>query len=159
SRNPVYTDTFDEKDPKKIAHIDLADWAEIAIIAPATANSLSKIANGLGDDMLTTNLLATRATIYVASAMYVHMYQNNSLNKNANGIRNEMLTTTLLAKRANIYVAPAMNVHMYQNQAVIENMQKLTRFGYHFIEPGAGYLACGYVGKGRLEEPTTIIDV
>src|SRR5690625_1829859 len=38
SRNPVYTDTFDEKDPKKIAHIDLADWAEIAIIAPATAN-------------------------------------------------------------------------------------------------------------------------
>ena len=120
SRNPVYTDTFDEKDPKKIAHIDLADWAEIAIIAPATANSLSKIANGLGDDMLTTTLLATRATIYVA---------------------------------------PAMNVHMYQNQAVIENMQKLTRFGYHFIEPGAGYLACGYVGKGRLEEPTTIIDV
>ncbi len=120
SRNPVYTDTFDEKDPKKIAHIDLADWAEIIIIAPATANSLSKIANGLGDDMLTTTLLATRATIYVA---------------------------------------PAMNVHMYQNQAVIENMQKLTRFGYNFIEPGAGYLACGYVGKGRLEEPKTIIDV
>lgn len=120
SRNPVYTDTFDEKDPKKIAHIDLADWAEIVIIAPATANSLSKIANGLGDDMLTTTLLATRATIYVA---------------------------------------PAMNVHMYQNQAVIENMQKLTRFGYNFIEPGAGYLACGYVGKGRLEEPKTIIDV
>src|SRR5690625_3988729 len=70
-----------------------------------------------------------------------------------------MLTTTLLATRATIYVAPAMNVHMYQNQAVIENMQKLTRFGYHFIEPGAGYLACGYVGKGRLEEPITIIDV
>ncbi len=120
SRNPVYTDTFDEKDPKKIAHIDLADWAEIAIIAPATANTLSKVANGLGDDMLTTTLLATRATIYVA---------------------------------------PAMNVHMYQNKAVIENMKKLTNFGYNFIEPGAGYLACGYVGKGRLEEPTTIIEV
>lgn len=120
SRNPVYTDTFDEKDPKKIAHIDLADWAEIAIIAPATANTLSKVANGLGDDMLTTTLLATRATIYVA---------------------------------------PAMNVHMYQNKAVIENMKKLTNFGYNFIEPGAGYLACGYVGKGRLEEPATIIEV
>lgn len=120
SRNPVYTDTFDEKDPKKIAHIDLADWAEIAIIAPATANTLSKIANGFGDNMLTTTLLATRATVYIA---------------------------------------PAMNVHMYQNKAVIENMHKLTRFGYHFIEPGAGYLACGYVGKGRLEEPQTIIEV
>src|SRR5690625_4705354 len=96
SRNPVYTDTFDENDTKKMADIDIADWAEIAITDPATANSLSKIANGVGDDMLTTTLLATRATIYVA---------------------------------------PAMNVHMYQNQAVIENMQKLTRFGYHFIEP------------------------
>src|SRR5690625_8025117 len=82
SRNPIYTNTFDEKDPKKIAHIDLADWAEIAIIAPATANSLSKIANGLGDDMLTTTLLATRATIYVAPAMNVHMYQNQAVIEN-----------------------------------------------------------------------------
>src|SRR5690625_440760 len=44
SRNPVYTDTFDEKDPEKIAHIDLADWADIAIIAPATANIIAKMA-------------------------------------------------------------------------------------------------------------------
>src|SRR5690625_1933416 len=79
SRIPVYTDTFDEKDPKKIAHIDLAAWAEIAIIAPATANSLSKIANGLGDDMLTTTLLAKSATIYVAPAMKVLMYQNQAV--------------------------------------------------------------------------------
>lgn len=119
SRNPVYTDTFDEKDPKKIAHIDLADWAEIAIIAPATANVISKLANGLGDDMLSTTFLATRAIKYIA---------------------------------------PAMNVNMYNNQAIIENIEKLTRFGYHFIEPGAGYLACGYVGKGRLEEPETIVE-
>src|SRR5690625_6148825 len=47
SRNPVYTDTFDEKDPEKIAHIDLADWADIAIIAPATANIIAKMANGI----------------------------------------------------------------------------------------------------------------
>src|SRR5690625_6465609 len=60
SRNPVYTDTFDEKDPQKIAHIDLADWADLVIIAPATANTISKIAHGLGDDMLTTTLLATQ---------------------------------------------------------------------------------------------------
>lgn len=120
SRNPVYTDTFDEKDPKKIAHIDLADWADFFLIAPATANIIGKLANGIADDMLSTTLLATEAEVYVA---------------------------------------PAMNVHMYAHPAVIENMKKLDQFGYKFIEPGSGYLACGYVGKGRLEEPETIIQV
>ncbi|MBP1950716.1 bifunctional phosphopantothenoylcysteine decarboxylase/phosphopantothenate--cysteine ligase CoaBC [Virgibacillus litoralis] len=119
SRNPVYTDTFDEKNPAKIAHIDVADWADIAIIAPATANMVGKMANGIADDMLSTTLLATQASIYIA---------------------------------------PAMNVHMYANPAVIKNMRQLDKWGYHFIEPGAGYLACGYVGKGRLEEPESIID-
>ncbi|GGA84174.1 bifunctional phosphopantothenoylcysteine decarboxylase/phosphopantothenate--cysteine ligase CoaBC [Ornithinibacillus halotolerans] len=120
SRNPVYTNTFDEKDPSKIAHIDLADWADIVIIAPATANIIGKIANGIADDMLTTTILATKA---------------------------------------DIYIAPAMNVHMYEHPAVIKNMQMLVEFGYHFIEPGAGYLACGWVGKGRLEEPEKIIEI
>ncbi|MGP4106929.1 bifunctional phosphopantothenoylcysteine decarboxylase/phosphopantothenate--cysteine ligase CoaBC [Virgibacillus sp. L01] len=119
SRNPVYTDTFDEKNPAKIAHIDVADWADIAIIAPATANMIGKMANGLADDMLSTTLLATQASVYIA---------------------------------------PAMNVHMYAHPAVIKNMKQLDEWGYHFIEPGAGYLACGYVGKGRLEEPESIID-
>jgi len=119
SRNPVYTDTFDEKDPEGIAHIDLADWADIFIIAPASANTIGKFANGIADNMLSSTVLATEATIYIA---------------------------------------PAMNVHMYANPAVIRNMQQLEAWGYHFIEPGAGYLACGYVGKGRLEEPESIIE-
>ncbi|MBP2077592.1 bifunctional phosphopantothenoylcysteine decarboxylase/phosphopantothenate--cysteine ligase CoaBC [Oceanobacillus polygoni] len=118
SRNPVYIDTFDEKNPKKIAHIDVADWADIAIIAPATANIIGKLANGIADDMLSTTLLATEA---------------------------------------DVYIAPAMNVHMYAHPAVMQNMQQLEAWGYHFIEPGSGYLACGYVGKGRLEEPESII--
>src|SRR5699024_357208 len=120
SRNDVYVDTFEEKHPQKIAHIDVADWADIAIIAPATANTISKIAYGIADDMLPTTLLATRASVYFA---------------------------------------PAMSVHMYAHPAVIENMKKLVKWGYHFIEPGAGYLACGYVGKGRMEEPLSIIQV
>ena len=120
SRNPVYTDTFDEKDPKQIAHIDVADWADIIIIAPATANIIGKIANGIADDMLSTMILASKASVYIA---------------------------------------PAMNVNMYAHPAVIDNMQRLERFGYHFIEPGAGYLACGWIGKGRLEEPETIVEV
>ncbi|WP_067730888.1 bifunctional phosphopantothenoylcysteine decarboxylase/phosphopantothenate--cysteine ligase CoaBC [Oceanobacillus damuensis] len=118
SRNPVHIDTFDEKNPEKIAHIDLADWADIVIIAPATANIIGKLSNGIADDMLSTTLLATQAEVYVA---------------------------------------PAMNVHMYAHPAVIQNMKQLEQWGYHFIEPGAGYLACGYVGKGRLEEPESII--
>ncbi|WP_121605242.1 bifunctional phosphopantothenoylcysteine decarboxylase/phosphopantothenate--cysteine ligase CoaBC [Virgibacillus sp. Bac332] len=118
SRNAVYTDTFDEKDPAKIAHIDLADWADLTILAPTTANLIGKLANGIADDMLSTILLATQS---------------------------------------DVYIAPAMNVHMYAHPAVMENMKKLEAWGYHFIEPGAGYLACGYVGKGRLEEPESII--
>ncbi|GIO26099.1 bifunctional phosphopantothenoylcysteine decarboxylase/phosphopantothenate--cysteine ligase CoaBC [Ornithinibacillus bavariensis] len=120
SRNPVYTDTFDEKDPEKIAHIDLADWADIIILAPATANIIGKLATGIADDMISTTVLATKAPIYIA---------------------------------------PAMNVNMYNHPSVIKNMKTLTEYGYHFIEPGSGYLACGWVGKGRLEEPETIIQV
>ncbi|WP_112180796.1 MULTISPECIES: bifunctional phosphopantothenoylcysteine decarboxylase/phosphopantothenate--cysteine ligase CoaBC [Paraliobacillus] len=120
SRNPVYTDTFDEKDVEKIAHIDLADWADLFILAPTTANMIGKIANGIADDMLSTTVTATEA---------------------------------------DVYIAPAMNVHMYAHPAVVDNMKKLDAWGYKFIEPGDGYLACGYVGKGRLEEPETIIAV
>lgn len=119
SRNPVYVDTFDEKDDEKIAHIDLADWADLFIIAPATANIIGKLANGIADDMLSTTLLATEA---------------------------------------DVYLAPAMNVHMYQHPAVQKNLATLTAWGFLFIAPGEGYLACGYVGKGRLEEPETIVE-
>lgn len=118
SRNPVYDDTFDEKDPNKIAHIDLADWADLVLVAPATANVIGKLANGIADDMLTTTLLATTAPVWIA---------------------------------------PAMNVHMYDNKIVQRNMKTLADIGYRFIEPSEGYLACGYVGKGRLEEPETIV--
>jgi phosphopantothenoylcysteine decarboxylase / phosphopantothenate---cysteine ligase len=118
ARNAVYVDTFDEKDPEKIAHIDLADWADVILIAPATANMIGKIASGIADDMI---------------------------------------STTILAATAPVLIAPAMNVHMYQHPAVIKNMRTLASFGYQFIEPGEGLLACGYVGKGRLAEPEEII--
>ncbi|HGE5778785.1 TPA: bifunctional phosphopantothenoylcysteine decarboxylase/phosphopantothenate--cysteine ligase CoaBC [Bacillus pseudomycoides] len=118
SRHDVYTDTFDEKDSAVIAHIDLADWADVVLIAPATANCIGKLANGIADDMITTTLLATTAPVWIA---------------------------------------PAMNVHMYENKIVQKNMMTLKALRYTFIEPGEGFLACGYVAKGRLEEPETII--
>ncbi|NAP01144.1 bifunctional 4'-phosphopantothenoylcysteine decarboxylase/phosphopantothenoylcysteine synthetase, partial [Halomonas sp. MG34] len=82
SRNPVYTDTFDEKDPSKIAHIDLADWADFILLAPATANVIGKLANGIADDMLSTILLASEAPVYIAPAMKVHMYAHPAVRKN-----------------------------------------------------------------------------
>src|SRR5690625_6079620 len=81
-RNPVYVDIFDEKDPEKIAHIDVADWAEIAIIAPVTANIISKMAHGIADDMLSDTLLATRAKIYIATARNVHMIATKAVMEN-----------------------------------------------------------------------------
>lgn len=118
SRNEVYIDTFDEKDPSKIAHIDLAEWPDLIIIAPATANIIGKLANGIADDMISTTLLATTKPVWIA---------------------------------------PAMNVHMYHHPIVQKNMNELKELGYRFIEPNEGYLACGYVGKGRLEEPENIV--
>lgn len=120
SKNPVYTDTFDEKNPAAIAHISLADWADLVLVAPATANIIGKMANGLADDMLSTTLLATQAPIMVA---------------------------------------PAMNVHMYTHPAVSKNLAELASRGVMLVEPGEGLLACGYTGKGRMEEPETIVTV
>lgn len=118
SRNDVYYHTFDEKNSAVIAHIDLADWADLVLIAPATANIIGKIANGIADNMLTTTILATTAQVWIA---------------------------------------PAMNVHMYDHPAVKKNIQTLYDYGYQFIEPSEGFLACGYVGRGRLEEPEKIV--
>ncbi|AOV08313.1 bifunctional phosphopantothenoylcysteine decarboxylase/phosphopantothenate--cysteine ligase CoaBC [Sporosarcina ureilytica] len=120
SRNDVFFDTFDEKDSRVIAHIDLADWADLVIVAPATANVLGKVANGIADNMVTTTLLATTAEVWFA---------------------------------------PAMNVHMYENKAVMRNIATLVSDGHRFIEPSEGFLACGYVGKGRLEEPERIVEL
>ncbi|WP_431799447.1 bifunctional phosphopantothenoylcysteine decarboxylase/phosphopantothenate--cysteine ligase CoaBC [Halobacillus andaensis] len=120
SRQPVYSDTFKEQDPTQIQHIDVADWADLFLIAPATANTIGKLANGIADDMLSTTLLATEAPVYIA---------------------------------------PAMNVHMYSHPSVMKNLKQLDAWGFKFIEPGEGYLACGYVGKGRLEDPETIVQL
>lgn len=82
SRNSVYVDTFTEPDPTKIAHIDIADWADVVLIAPATANTIAKLALGIADNMLLSTLLATTAPVYVAPAMNVNMYNNAAVLRN-----------------------------------------------------------------------------
>jgi phosphopantothenoylcysteine decarboxylase / phosphopantothenate---cysteine ligase len=119
TRQAVFTDTFEEKDPSVVSHIEIADWADLVLIAPATANAIGKLANGIADDMLTTTLLATKA---------------------------------------DVLIAPAMNVNMFNHPAVKKNMETLASYGWRFIEPNEGLLACGWIGKGRLAEPEELID-
>ncbi|XVK95914.1 bifunctional phosphopantothenoylcysteine decarboxylase/phosphopantothenate--cysteine ligase CoaBC [Staphylococcus nepalensis] len=118
-RNPVYTNTFIEQNPEEIQHVALGDWADAIVVAPATANTIAKLANGIADDMVTSTILATETPKFIA---------------------------------------PAMNVHMYENKRTQHNLATLSADGYYFLEPGEGFLACGYVAKGRMEEPLQILE-
>ncbi|WP_129596354.1 bifunctional phosphopantothenoylcysteine decarboxylase/phosphopantothenate--cysteine ligase CoaBC [Anaerophilus nitritogenes] len=81
----------------------------------------------------------------------------NVIGKIANGIADDMLTTTVMATKAPVLLAPAMNTNMYENSIVQENIKKLKDFGYYFIEPAEGRLACGDIGRGKLPEPEEIV--
>ena len=87
SGNPVATETFDLTQESQIGHINLADSADLFVIAPATANVIGKIASGIADDLLTTVLMATRAPVLVAPAMNIHMYENPILQENLRKLR------------------------------------------------------------------------
>lgn len=119
SQNMVTVNMFDEPKAWEIQHISLAQRADIMLIAPATANIIGKVANGIADDMLSTTIMATKSKVIFA---------------------------------------PAMNTNMYENVIVQNNIEKLKALGYDFIEPAAGRLACGDIGKGKLADVTTIID-
>ena len=82
SGQPVATDTFSLTQESEIGHIRLADQADAIVIAPATANVLGKLANGIADDLLTTVLLAARAPLVLAPAMNVHMWEHAAVQEN-----------------------------------------------------------------------------
>jgi len=117
SKNAVYSNTFEESNEYSTEHIALNDWADVLLVAPATANILGKFAVGIADDAL---------------------------------------STTYLAFEKPVFVAPAMNCKMWAHHAVQENMEKLRSLGVQFFESTEGELACGDVGKGRMEEPIVI---
>ncbi|WP_291651934.1 bifunctional phosphopantothenoylcysteine decarboxylase/phosphopantothenate--cysteine ligase CoaBC [Clostridium sp.] len=119
SQNMVVTDMFAEPKAFEIQHISLAKRADVFLIAPATANIIGKVANGISDDMLSTTIMATRAKVIFA---------------------------------------PAMNTNMYENPIVQDNIEKLKKYGYEFIEPASGRLACGDLGKGKLADVNTIVE-
>ncbi len=118
SQNEVYVQEFDVKNWKP-EHISLADEADVMVIAPATANTISKIAQGIADNLLTS----------IACAFSKKMI-----------------------------IAPAMNCNMWNNPIIQENISKLKSLGVEFLEPESGFLACGYIGKGRLCSINKIYD-
>ena len=81
----------------------------------------------------------------------------NVIGKFANGIADDFLTSLYLATKAPVLVAPAMNTNMLEHPAVRDNLDALASRGTYFVEPGSGYLACGWIGKGRLAEPAEIV--
>jgi phosphopantothenoylcysteine decarboxylase/phosphopantothenate--cysteine ligase len=118
TRRRVVTDQFEAGTNADIEHIALASSIDLLLIAPATANIIGKMANGIADDFLSTLYTATRAPVLVA---------------------------------------PAMNSQMFAHEAIRRNMDTLAARGVRFVEPGEGYLACGWIGKGRLAEPDEIV--
>ena len=118
SNNEVYVENF-EIDEFKPGHISLCDEADIFVIAPATANTISKIANGICDNLL---------------------------------------LSTACAFKKPFLLAPAMNTGMWENSFVQENITKLSKRGYHILNPESGFLACGTNGTGRMVEVEEIFE-
>ena len=120
SGGQCFSSMFGESSYKEMPHIKLAQEADLVLIAPATANVIGKMANGLADDLVTCIVLATQAKILVA---------------------------------------PAMNTNMYHNKFVQENISKLKKSGFKFIDVIKGELACGTYGDGHIAETKDIIKV
>jgi phosphopantothenoylcysteine decarboxylase/phosphopantothenate--cysteine ligase len=118
TRRHVITDQFARGMNADIEHIALASTIDLLLIAPATANIIGKLANGIADDFLSTLYTATRAPVLIA---------------------------------------PAMNSQMFAHEAIKKNLDTLAARGVRFVEPGEGYLACGWIGKGRLAEPEDVV--
>ena len=118
SGNQCYMDLFDLKEESEMGHIRLSRDNDLIVIAPATADLMAKMAQGMANDLASTLLLATDKPVMVV---------------------------------------PAMNTQMWAHKATQRNIATLKSDGIHFVEPGAGMLACGEVGAGRLAEVMDIV--
>lgn len=87
SKNPVALELFDERSAKKIEHIELAQWEELFIVAPATANVIGKFACGIADDFLSTHFMASTVPVFIAPAMNGRMWRAKALQENINTLR------------------------------------------------------------------------
>jgi phosphopantothenoylcysteine decarboxylase/phosphopantothenate--cysteine ligase len=114
--------------------------------------STDQYARGANADIEHISLATDIALLLVAPATA------NMIGKFANGIADDFLSSLYLATRAPVLLAPAMNTHMLEHPAVQANLATLSARGVRFVDPGQGYLACGWVGKGRLAEPDEVVE-
>lgn len=119
SKNPILVDFFDPEDGRWNSHVSLGEWADAYLIAPATANTMGKMAYGIADNLL---------------------------------------LTTYLSARCPVFIAPAMDLDMFAHPATQANIETLRTRGVKVVDPDAGELASGLVGKGRMAEPERIVD-
>lgn len=118
THKPVISEFFSQRDGTWNSHVDIGLWADAMLIAPCTASTIGKMANGIADNML---------------------------------------ITTYLSMKAPVFIAPAMDLDMYAHPSTRQNLDKLRSYGNIIIEPQSGFLASGLEGKGRMEEPATIV--
>jgi phosphopantothenoylcysteine decarboxylase/phosphopantothenate--cysteine ligase len=97
--------------------------------------------------------LASDAQLLLVAPATAH-----AIGRFANGLADDFLTSLFLATRAPVLMAPAMNSNMLAHPAVQQNLETLRRRGVRFVEPGEGFLACGWTGRGRLAEPAEIVE-
>ncbi|MCL2389104.1 MAG: hypothetical protein FWC85_01825 [Elusimicrobia bacterium] len=119
SKNAVHCEMFKTPETCDVEHISLSDKADIILIAPATADTISRLAHGAANDLLTSTVLATTKKVLIC---------------------------------------PAMNANMWAHKATQKNVETLKSYGYFFVMPGNGELACGISGAGRLADIQTIVD-
>lgn len=119
THKPVVSEFFSQRDGTWNSHVDLGLWADAMVIAPATASTIGKMANGIADNML---------------------------------------ITTYLSMKAPVFVAPAMDLDMFAHASIQNNLKTLEAYGNIIIQPQSGFLASGLEGKGRMEEPNTIVE-
>ena len=119
SKHPILVEFFNPENGEWNSHVSLGEWADMLLIAPATANTLAKMVTGIADNLL---------------------------------------LTTYLSARSKVAVAPAMDLDMYAHVTTQQNLQTLAERGVAVIEPQAGELASGLVGKGRMAEPEDIVE-
>ena len=115
---PVVSEFFDRRDGSWHSHVDLGQWADLMLVAPASASTIAKMAHGVADNML---------------------------------------ITTYLSMKAPVMLAPAMDLDMYAHPATQANLDIQRGYGNIVIEAASGELASHLVGKGRMEEPETIL--
>lgn len=139
-------------------HVIMTDAAR-EFVTPLTFQTLSS--NPVHTELF--NLIAEREIGHISLADRADLFiiapaTANLIGKLASGIADDMLTTTVMATKAPLLIAPAMNVNMYTNPVYRENEEKLRRFGYQFVEPVSGSLACGWEGQGKLAAPEDIFE-